>query len=246
MPPAQRSVACGFIALDAPQRRRHTAASCATGENTLKLSTLLPLFSLLAVPALADLAPPPIAPAPAPAPAKPSLPAQPPKAAAIPVPLDRWLVVKETAGKGLKKGAGVRLRLDGFDTADAGKGSVNPTKCTNGAEGYLCDNGLKATPAPGQLVRVELGPLVLTLAAATDAEGKAFSEWVQASGAQQRACSEAANCCIAAEAVLGKPCDLHAVLGDRKLETCKAAFDKVRAAVEAKKAAMPASCAKTM
>lgn len=195
--------------------------------------TSIALSTLVAIPvALAD---------------SPPVPPTPPAAAApagLTVPMGRWMVVVETSGKGLKKGGGVLLRADGFDTAEAKKGSTNPTTCTAKGDEVTCENGLSAKALPAGKVKVSMGPLTLTLGPATDAQGKEFSTWVEASVAQQKACNEAANCCMAAETVLGKTCDLNAVLGDRKLATCKAALEKVRAEVTAKKAALPEACGK--
>lgn len=158
------------------------------------------------------------------------------------VPLDRWLVVTATAGKGLKVGGGVRLRRDGFDTAEGEKGSANASSCSSTAEVYSCSNGLQARPLKGGAVRIEMGPVAVTAALAGDAEARRFSAWLEAQIAQQKACSAAANCCMAAETVLGKPCDLKVLLGDRKLATCQAALQKTRAALSEAKVAMPAVC----
>lgn len=175
----------------------------------------------------------------------------PPPAAATPtadaagraaVPLDRWLVVTATTGKGLKVGGGVRLRRDGFDTAEGEKGSANAASCTSTTEVYSCTNGLQARPLAGGAVRIEMGPVAVTVALASDADARRFSAWLEAQVAQQKACSAAANCCMAAEKVLGKPCDLNALLGDRKLATCQAALQKTRTALSEAKAAVPAVC----
>lgn len=161
---------------------------------------------------------------------------------ALAVPLDRWLVVTATAGKGLKVGGGVRLRRDGFDTAEGEKGSANPSECVSSAAGYTCANGLQARILGGGSVKIEMGPVAVTAAVAREADARRFSGWLDAAVAQQKACSAAAQCCMAAEGVLGKPCDLNALLGDRKLATCQAALGKTRAALTAAKAAVPAVC----
>lgn len=158
------------------------------------------------------------------------------------VPLDRWLVVTAAEGKGLKVGGGVRLRRDGFDTAEGEKGSANASDCSSTAEAYSCSNGLQARPLAGGLVKISMGPVAVTAAPASPAEGERFSAWLQAQLAQQKACGDAAKCCIAAEKSLGKPCDLKTVLGDRKLATCQAALAQTRAALQAAKAPLPAVC----
>jgi hypothetical protein len=182
-------------------------------------------------------------PPPPPAPVSPPSAASPTSAPATwAVPIDRWLVVTASAGKGLKVGGGVRLRKDGFDTAEGEKGSASASECSSTAEIYSCSNGLQAKPAAGGAVQISMGPVSVTAAPASAADSQRFSAWLAAQLAQQKACSDAAKCCIAAEKLLGKPCDLNAVLGDRKLPTCQAALAQTRAALATAKAAVPAVC----
>ncbi len=168
--------------------------------------------------------------------------AGPPPAAAPAVPLGKWLVVRESTGKGLKPGAGVRFRAEGFDTASGGKGSANPGACAATGAELTCASGLSATAIDAATVRAQMGPITLTLAAASAAESASFDKWLVETLAQQAACSAAAKCCLAAEKPLAAPCDLKVVLGDRSLAACKAGLDQVRAALATKKLEAPAEC----
>lgn len=171
-------------------------------------------------------------PTPSPAPAKPT----------TSVPLNQWLLVRESSGRGMKKGGGVRLRLDGFDSAEGGKGSTNGATCAV-ADGELrCDNGLVAKWNGASELRVEMGPIVLTLVPASSAEASNFTKWVDDTNAQYAACTATAKCCGDSEGVLGEKCDLNKLLGDRSLATCRAGMEKLRTALSAKKLAAPASC----
>ena len=161
---------------------------------------------------------------------------------ALTVPLGKWLVVREATGKGLKPGSGVRFRAEGFDTASSGKGSANPGACTATGAELKCDSGLAATAVDATTVRATMGPIQLTLAAASAAESASFDQWLADSVAQQAACSAAAKCCHASEKPLGVPCDLKAVLGDRSLAACKAGLDQLRSALASKKVEAPAEC----
>ena len=181
-------------------------------------------------------------------PSTPTGPSAPPSAAPAPtgptVPLNRWLIVTESSGKGLRKGGGVLLRASGFDTAEGGKGSTNPGDCASEGATYTCSNGLAVKALGADKFEITAGPIKVSAKPATEAEGKTFAGWVEAQQAQSAACVAAAECCMASEAVLGKPCDLNKVLGDRKLATCQAALEKVRAEVTAKTPTPPAACAK--
>ena len=158
------------------------------------------------------------------------------------VPLGKWLVVRESTGKGLKPGAGVRFRAEGFDTASGGKGSANPGACVATGAELKCESGLAATAADAATVRATMGPISLTLAAANAAESASFDKWLAESVAQQAACSAAAKCCLATEKPLAAPCDLKVVLGDRSLAACKAGLEQLRATLATKKVEAPAEC----
>ena len=169
-------------------------------------------------------------------------PAAPAAPAAAGVPLNKWLIVRESTGKGLKKGGGIRFRADGFDTAEGGLGSTNPTTCTADGAKLTCEGGIAATLVKPDEVRVELGKMTFKLAPATDKQAAEFAQWVSDAQAQRTACGAAADCCIAAEGPLGQPCDLNKALGDRKLATCTAALASTRAALTAKNLPLPEKC----
>ena len=158
------------------------------------------------------------------------------------VALDRWYIVRESVGKGIKKGAGVRFRATGFDTADAGMGSASTVPCTPAGDELTCENGIKAKALRADEVRVELGTIVLTLGPASAEEGKAFAKWVADTTPQQAACLAAAQCCGAAEGPLAQKCDIKKVLGDRSFAACTAGLTSLRTALTAKKLPIPTEC----
>lgn len=148
------------------------------------------------------------------------------------IPLDTWLAVRETQGRGLPVGSGVRLNPNGMDVVSGSLGSSMQGDCVL-VDGELLCSGmgpeLRAADQEDGTFLLTQGSVAVTMTIASTDEAAAFDATLGRATAQASTCRAAAECCIAAEESSGSPCDLDAELGDRSEASCARARDAARA-----------------